>query len=412
MSRNVWIRASSLTLAVALLAGPALFAADGSPKFYEDVLPILQENCQSCHRPHGLNMGGMVAPMAFTDYDGVRPWAKSIARVVADREMPPWHATDEFAGVFKNERTLNEAEISTLVRWARGGAAKGDPANAPEAIAWTNAEWGLGEPDLIVMMPEPFWVEDDVEDQYVNFTVVITEEMLPETRYIRASEARGGSKAVHHIIARPLGGMAPGGGHKQYPAGFGSALAPGTEVRFNMHYHKEPGEGTGVWDQSQVAVWFHDTPVYHQVSSSAVGNSTFEVPPGHPEWKVGASQIFHEDTTILTMTPHMHLRGKSAKYTAFYPDGTQEVLLDVPKYDFNWQTAYTFKEPKLIPAGTRIEYEATFDNSTGNLSNPDAGSAVRFGGPTTAEMMLGFMATAPTKASLPEEVPSAGSAGR
>ena len=146
--------------------------------------------------------------------------------------------------------------------------------------------------------------------------------------------------------------------------------------------------------------------------STAIGNWTFEVPPGEADWRVGASMILEEDTTLLSMTPHMHLRGSAGKYTAFYPDGTVEVLLDVPKYDFNWQTAYTYAEPKRLPAGTRLQYEAHFDNSNGNLSNPDSSQAVRYGGPTTSEMMLGFMRIAPTEPVLPMEVPSAGGAGQ
>ena len=401
----------SSVLASALVLSPAALAGE-SPTFYKDVLPIVQENCQSCHRSEGINMGGMVAPMAFVDYAGTRPWAKSIARVVADRVMPPWHATAEFNGVFRNERTLTEDEIATLVEWVRTGAAEGDQADAPEPIVWANAEWRLGEPDLIVSLPEPFWVADEVEDQYQNIPVTITNEMLPVPRYIRASEARGGSKVVHHIVARPIGGMAPGGGHQEFIEGYGTLLEPGTVVNFNMHYHKEPGEGTGTWDQSRVALWFHTTPVYHPVRSTAIGNWTFEVPPGEADWRVGASMILDEDTTLLSMTPHMHLRGSAGKYTAFYPDGTVEVLLDVPAYDFNWQTAYTYAEPKLLPAGTRLQYEAHFDNSDTNLANPDSSQAVRYGGPTTSEMMLGFMRIAPTKPILPTEVPSAGGAGQ
>ena len=413
MSRNLRIRTSlPSVLLAAVLSTPMALAGDLADNltFYRDVLPIMQENCQACHRPFGLNLGGMVAPMALTDYADVRPWAKAIARVVSAREMPPWHATAEFNGVFSTERTLTDEEIATLVHWARSGAARGNPADGPAPIAWGNAEWRLGEPDLIVSIPEPYFVEDDVEDQYISFTATITREMLPEPRYIRASEARGGSAAVHHIIARPLGGMAPGGGHKEYPEGYGALLTPGTEVRFNMHYHKEPGAGTGGWDQSKVAVWFHDPakPVYHEVTSRAVGNRTFEVPPGHPNWKVGASMIFAEDTTILALVPHMHLRGKDAKYIAFYPDGSQEVLLEVPNYDFNWQTRYAFVEPKQVPAGTRIQFEAHFDNSVDNESNPNPSVPVRFGGPTTAEMMLGFMASAPTKPSLPVTGATAG----
>lgn len=397
---------SGLVLAFFLLGSvlvsgvPALGAAadQGTSQvtFYRDVMPILQENCQTCHRPYGLNLGGMVAPMAFTSYADVRPWAKAMAREVQAGNMPPWHASPEFHGVFSNERTLTEAEVATLVKWARSGAPRGNPADAPEPVVWPDGEWSLGTPDLVVKMTEPYFVEDDVEDLYVNFDVTLTAEMLPEARYVRASEARGGSQAVHHLIARPLGGMAPGGGHKVYPEGYGSRVEPGQVVTFNMHYHKEPGPGTGVWDQSMVAVWFHDGPVRHEVVTRPVGNWTFEIPPGHPNWKVGASMVLEEDTTILAFAPHMHLRGKSARYVAFYPDGTRETLIDVPTYDFNWQTRYQYNELKEVPAGTRIEFTAHFDNSAGNAYNPAPDEVVRYGQPTTAEMMLGWMSWAAT----------------
>jgi mono/diheme cytochrome c family protein len=404
----------SIVLAVVALAAagtlPALAATDTGERvtFYRDVLPILQANCQTCHRPFGLNLGGMVAPMSFLDYQEVRPWARSIARQVESRTMPPWHASDAQSGTFENERRLNDAEIATVVKWAKTGAVAGDPGDAPPAIEWPQREWAF-EPDLVVEMPEPFLVKDDVEDLYMDFPVTITEEMLPEPRWIRMSQAKGGSPVVHHIIARPIGGMAPGADYTMYPDGFGALLKPGDTVVFNMHYHKEPGPGTAVWDRSKVAVKFHDQPVTHPITTRPVGNGGFEIPPGHPDWKVGAAQVFDEDTTIIALLPHMHLRGSYAKYTAFYPDGSTEVLLEVPKYDFNWQTRYQYEVLKQIPAGTRIEFIAHYDNSAANPSNPDPSEAVRFGEPTTAEMMLGWMTYAPTRPQgKATEIPSGG----
>jgi len=410
MKRGV-LTPSILLFALSLAAGalPALGGDTGERvTFYRDVLPILQQNCQSCHRPFGLNLGGMVAPMAFLEYRDVRPWARSIARQVEARNMPPWHASDAQSGLFDNERRLSESEIATLVAWAGTGAVAGDLADAPPAIEWPQSEWAF-EPDLVVEMPEPFLVEDDVEDLYMDFPVTITEEMLPAPRWIRMSQAKGGSPVVHHIIARPIGGMAPGADYTIYPDGFGALLEPGDTVVFNMHYHKEAGPGTAVWDRSKVAVKFHDQPVTHPITTRPVGNGTFEIPPGHADWRVGAAQVFDEDITIVALLPHMHLRGKDAKYTAFYPDGSSEVLLEVPKYDFNWQTRYQYRVLKQIPAGTRIEFVAHYDNSAANPANPDPGEAVRYGEPTTAEMMLGWMTYAPTRpVAVDLEVPSGG----
>ena len=383
---------------------PAVADVPAQPTFYKDVLPILQENCQLCHRSNGADMGGMIAPMALVTYKETRPWAKAIAKQVEAKSMPPWHASEKFHGVFANERTLTDEQIATVVKWAATGARAGNPEEAPEPIVWPTTEWVIGEPDLVVKFDEPFFVDDDVEDEYVDIEVEITKEMLPEPRWIKAAEIHNGSEVVHHVIARPLAGNAPGIGARFYPEGYGAFLEPGTVVTFQMHYHKEAGPGTGVWDSTEIGLTFYDENerVRHPVTSDAIGNTWFEIPPGVSNWKVGSSKIFDEDTLLLGMMPHMHLRGKDAIYTAYYPDGSTEVLLDVPKWDFNWQTPYEYPEPKLIPEGTRIECIMHFDNSAENPHNPDPTDSVVFAGPTTAEMMLGWIYMAPAD---PQEDP-------
>ncbi len=375
---------------LALAAGVAT-ADSARPTFTKDVVPILQENCQICHRPVGKNNGGMVAPMALTTYQEVRPWAKAISRQVSEKSMPPWHASSEFNGVFANERTLTQEQIDTIVTWVEQGCRPGNPSDTPAEIVWPETRWSIGEPDIVVGMPDPYFVEDEVEDLYVDIPVMVTQEQLPEARWIQATEIKAGSEVVHHVIAFPLAGNAPGYSARTYPEGYGAMLKPEQKVNFQMHYHKESGPGTGTYDQTEIGVKFHTQPVHHAVQSSAIGNRWFEIPPGQADWMVGASRTFEEDTLILNMMPHMHLRGKSAKYTAYYEDGTTEVMLEVPEYDFNWQTPYEYPEPKLIPAGTRIDVEMHFDNSEGNPYNPDPTQAVVFDGPTTAEMMLGWM---------------------
>ena len=384
----------------ALVALPAVAsnssAADTGPvTFYSDVLPLLQESCQSCHRPNGANLGGMVAPMSFTSYGDTRPWAKSIARKVEAREMPPWHASQEQSGLFENERTLSDQEIDVFVRWAKGGAVAGDPASAPPPVEFPSADgWLIGEPELIVAMPEKYFVEDNVEDQYTSFRTQITEEMLPEPRWVRAVEFRPGSSAVHHIIAPPLGGIAPGNDPTTYKDGYGSRLEPGVTVRWQMHYHKEAGPGSGVWDQSQVGIRFYPKGYepQHIMQSAPMGNLWFEIPPGDSNYTSKVSYTFERDSKIVSFLPHAHLRGKAAKFVAYYPDGAQETLLDVPKYDFNWQTTYRYRSEKVMPAGSRVELTMVWDNSAENPNNPDPTETVVFGQPTTAEMMFGFMA--------------------
>ena len=389
LSRVPWV---IVAMATAL---PVAFAeAPEKPTFYKDVLPILQENCQVCHRPEGANLGGMIAPMSFATYEETRPWAKAMAKNVAAGSMPPWHAAPEHHGVFNNERTLTQDQIDTIVRWARQGAKKGSPKEAPEQREWPVAGgWTIGEPDLIVKMPESYFVKDDVEDLYVSFQTKITQEMLPEDRWMKAIEFRPGSPVVHHIIALPLGGIAPGNDATVYPDGLAMKLRSGTTVSWQMHYHKEPGPGTGSWDQSMAAIKFYpkDAVIQHELEVESLGRFDFAIPPGDPNYTMQVDYIFPRDTQIVSLMPHMHLRGKSATYEAFYPDGSSEILLNVPRYDFNWQTAYRFKDFKQIPAGTKLVFTAVWDNSDENPYNPDPTETVYWGQPTTAEMGFGFM---------------------
>ncbi|MCH8101027.1 MAG: hypothetical protein IIB74_11400, partial [Proteobacteria bacterium] len=199
----------------------------------------------------------LVAPLALMGFEGVRPWGKAIAKAVSSKYMPPWFATEEFHGVFRNERSLTETEIETIVKWVGQGARRGNPSDAPIPLTFTNKEWWLGEPDLIVQLPEKIWVSDEVEDWQPMVTVTLTEDQLPEDRWIKAAEFRPGSEAVHHIIARPIGGIAPGNAPRIYRDGYAAKLKAGSRIVWNMHYHKEPGAGTGMWDQSSVGIKFY-----------------------------------------------------------------------------------------------------------------------------------------------------------
>ena len=402
------------------------------PTFMKDVLPILQSNCQTCHRPSGANLSGMIAPMSLMTYEEVRPWAKSIAKVVDTRQMPPWHASREFDGVFRNERVLSADEIATITAWTQQGAQRGNPTDAPAPMKFNESGWNLGEPDLVIAFPEPFLVADDVEDLYHNVAVQLSKEQLPQDRWVKAVEFKPGSEVVHHIIGYAhsksdqtdltgdegsvtsgmLGGNAPGTDVAAYPDGYGVRVPAEAQITFAMHYHKEAGPGTAVLDNSQMAFQFQDTPVTHPIEISTIQNGGFEVPPFAKDWRVGGARLFTEDTELLAMMPHMHLRGKSAKYTAYYPDGTSEVLLDVPAYDFNWQSYYEYPVSKLLPAGTRLEMELVYDNSQENADRVgfDASKPVHFGGPTTDEMDLAWITIAP-KAPVNEDTKAGESTG-
>jgi hypothetical protein len=189
-----------------------------------------------------------------------------------------------------------------------------------------------------------------------------------------------------------IGGLAPGAEPRLMQEGYGVLLRKGSELRVSMHYHKEAGPGTGVYDQTKMGFFFYPKGAeVKPVNIAPIGNMDFEIPPGQGKWVVGMAQTFERPITILNYLPHMHLRGAAAEYTAFYPDGRSEVLLSVPRYDYNWQLAYEYPVPRTLPAGTRIEVKMVFDNSTNNLSNPDPAKAIRFGLETTAEMALGWM---------------------
>ena len=369
--------------------------APENPTFYKDVLPVLQGNCQVCHRPDGVNLGGMVAPMSFTTYESTRPWARSIAKQVEAKTMPPWHASPAQHGVFVNERTMTDPEIETLVRWAKSGAPAGDQADAPAAIEWPeNDGWSIGKPDLVIDMGLDYEVADDIEDHYITFETTITKEQLPEPRWVKAVEFRPGSSVVHHIIAPPLGGIAPGNDPDYYDDGFATLLKPDTKIRWQMHYHKEAGPGTAVMDRSMAAIRFYpkDFKPKHVVLTDPLATADFLIPPGEANYSHKTSMTFDFDALLLGLLPHMHVRGKAAHYLAKYPDGTEEVLLEVPAYDFNWQTQYKYPAPgKKVPKGTTIELTMTWDNSADNPNNPDPTVPVKFGQPTTDEMMFGFV---------------------
>ena len=383
--RRIALIAATTTISAVSFAEPVTF--------YDDALPILQENCQQCHRDAGPNLGGMVAPMAFTSYESTRPWAKAMVRALQSGAMPPWHAAPEHNGEFQNERTMAEADRETLIAWVNQGAKRGNPANAPEPRSWPDlGEWQIGEPDLVLTPDAPYTVEDDVEDEYIYLSTSM-KDRITEDRYIKAVEFRAGSPAVHHIFAVPLGGLVPGAEPLIFPEGVGGLLPVGFDVIWEMHFHKEPGPGTAVTDTSSVAIQFYDDPseVQHRIQRNDLGRYDFEIPAGNGNYSITKEHTFQYDSEIISFMPHFHLRGKAAKYEAFYPNGSSEVLLDVPRYDFNWQTTYNYKNFKLVPKGTRLVFTTSWDNSADNPYNPDASRVVRYGQPTTDEMSFGYL---------------------
>ncbi|MCH8858586.1 MAG: hypothetical protein IID54_03300, partial [Proteobacteria bacterium] len=368
-------------------------------------------NWQVCHRASGEGIAGMVAPMSLVDYREVRPWAKAVAKAVSSKKMPPWSATTETLGQFSNERYMSDADRDIIVRWVETGAARGKAADAPEPKEFEDKQgWGIGIPDLIVRIPEPYWVADDVQDIQPRFSFAITEEHMSEPRWIQAIEIMPGSEGVHHAVASArapefgehpaerfsAGSIAAGEDPIVYPEGFGNLLRPGTQISISMHYFKEVGPGTGFWDQTSIGFKFHEkgADVKYKVTRGGISARGWEIPPRQGDWLVGSSRTYNSDTVLISLHPHMHFRGKSMKYTAYYPDGTTETLLDVPDYNYAWQTQYHYKYPKFIPKGTRIDVMATYDNSeTKKAEYPviDIDRAIDFGGASTDEMMIPFI---------------------
>ncbi len=404
---------------LALVIAPPASANEADVTYYEDVLPIIQDNCQSCHRPEGLNLGGVIAPMSFMSFEETRPWARSIKSKVEAHEMPPWYASAP-KGVFSNERGLTEAEISTIARWVDAGAPAGDRSKAPAPKTFaeaTSGGWSLGTPDYVFQLDDPYFVEDDVYDLNISFYKTLTEAELPDDVWVRGWEFKTGAGSVaHHMcgyVRAPAPDVEPGAAAEKgvagagqlltciaegaeavmLPDGYGLHLEAGSTLTYNMHYHKEPGEGSGVWTQPEIAFFVEERPVTHKVINNSIGNTGFELPPRIDDYRIGASRTLEEDIYVLTYWPHGHLRAKAARYTATYPDGSTELLLDVPEYDQGWQETYKLKQPKLLPEGTRIDVSHWYDNSAerGALYDFDPTLTPGHGPRTDDEMSLGFI---------------------
>ena len=374
-------------------------AVSDAPTFYGEVLPIIHENCATCHQDSGMNMGGNVAPFSLLTYDDARRRARMIASAVREGRMPPWSAADMHKGTFSNERILEDHEKATLIAWAEGGAPAGDPAVAPPvpgfliAAAASNG-WTRGEPDLIIEFNEEYCLDDDLRDIYVDLPATITADMLPEDRWIKSVEYRNGP-AVHHIISA-VGGLVPGAAPRVYDDGYSRVIRAGPrDVMFNMHFNKEPGPGTAVCTNIQAGIIFKEPG--EEIRHVTGGDNLFItprdllIPAGASSHSASREYVFEEDVELLSFMPHMHLRGKAALYEITYPDGKHETLLHVPNYAFNWQHTYKFAEPPKIPAGSTLRFTLWWDNSENNPNNPDPTVDVKWGRPTDAEMSQGYM---------------------
>jgi hypothetical protein len=420
------------------LGAQATPAGANGPTYSHDVAAILYKNCTTCHRP------GEIGPMSLLTYKDVRPWAKSIASRVAAGTMPPWHA-DPATGEFLNDRRLTATEKDVIAQWVAAGAPEGDPKDLPDPPHYTEG-WIIGQPDAVLSMREDYPIPASGTVAYQYFEVPTD---FAEDRWVQAFEVRPGNRAVvHHVIvySRPpepaappapttqpprrpapvftfaagmeipagqtggpelhpdqqkprgendrpapkrlgpsIGAYVPGTASRVYVPGTATRLVAGSTLIFQMHYTTT---GQPTTDRTSIGLIFAKTPPKTELRGTALINGNFQIPAGDPDYRVDAEMTLNRDVTLWGMLPHTHVRGKRWSYEVEYPDGRKETILSVPKYDFEWQTDYIFKEPLKLPKGSKLHAAAWYDNSANNKSNPDPTKDVWWGDQTWEEMMF------------------------
>jgi hypothetical protein len=430
----------TLRLLIACLAAGALACA-AEPTFTRDVAPILYKHCVGCHHSND------IAPMPLVTYKEARPWAASIKEAVLSRKMPPWKA-DPHYGKWLNDPSLTPAELRTIEAWASGAKLEGDPASLPPAPVFTEG-WRNGKPDLVVSIPE-HKLEGKGSDEHVSIVVPTG---FTEDRWIVAAELRAGNrKIVHHAhvfvvdpeqkpaakqakspvddyarwlhvregteswmrpdapvindgcavddngvlpgsapsdIGSLMASYLPGRAPDVYPEGTARRIPAGASLRFQIHYSRATGKTET--DITSVGLIFAKEPPKQVARRIDLSNHMFRIAPGATNQEVSECHTFQKDMYITSLTPHMHLRGKSMRFEVTYPDGRKETLLNVPQYSFNWQITYRAATPIFIPKGTRLAFIAHFDNSVNNPANPNPNVAVRWGSASENEMMDGWV---------------------
>lgn len=377
--------------------------------YADHIAEIIDRHCVSCHRP------GEAAPFSLIGYDNAQRWARMIAYTTETRVMPPWKAVQGY-GRFMNENRLTEEQIELLKAWEAAGAPMGDESRIPEPPKF-DSEWMLGEPDLILQLPEEFPISADGRDEYWHF---VLEPDIDETVYVTAMDVKPGNRRiVHHVIAfldehdqstqymrrrgiegfayetfgspgfiptNSLGGWAPGMVPEELPGSAGIELKPGTKVVLQVHYNKS---GRPEVDQTRVGLYFSKEPPEEKVLIEWIANPMIRIQPDRDDQVFRAAFTVPRDANVYRVMPHMHLLGRSMKAWAELPDGKTEPLVWVDDWDFNWQFFYTFQKPLKLPAGSRIRVEAVYDNTTANPNNPsNPPRLVTWGEQTTDEMLL------------------------
>ena len=386
----------------------------GAPTFTRDVAPILEKNCQVCHRP------GEAGPFSMLTYEEARPWAAAIRQAVKTRKMPPWFA-DAHYGKFSNATALTQEEIDTIAAWVEAGAPKGDPKDMPPPANFLEG-WQIGKPDLVFELPRPFEVP---ASGVIDYQHVIVPTGFTKDTWLQAAEVRPTDRAVvHHIIAfirepksnwfkgqkageffiapqvktkeEPdtsalpsdfLVGYAPGQPAEILRPGQAKLIKAGSDIIFQIHYTPN---GKPISDRTKLGLVLAKEPPRERALTLSATNGTFKIPPGDPNYRVDATFEVRTPVKLSGLHPHMHGRGKDFLYRVVYPNGESRVLLSVPHYNWHWQNWYNLEEPVLLPKGAKIECTAHFDNSPNNPDNADPTKEVAWGEQSWDEMMVGF----------------------
>lgn len=395
-------------------AAPPQASEKAAPAFYKDILPLLQDHCQACHRP------GEIAPVPLVTYEQTRPWAPAIAKAVRSGMMPPWFADPRF-GQFSNNPSLTPQQIEAVLSWVEAGAPAGDPRDAPPPPQWTEG-WNIAKPDVVLPMPVPVRIPADGD---VEYTYEIVHTRFTEDKWIQMAEVHASSpQYVHHAVVyirppdskwlrhAPIGVpftastlsdpedrreahgttsdlllvYAPGSSPDRWPDGMAKFVPAGSDLIFQIHYTTN---GTPGNDRTKIGLVFAKIPPPQRVITLQLNDHAFIIPPGADDFRVEVQGTLPNDATLLSLFPHMHLRGKRFEYDIVRPDGSIETLLRV-NYHFHWQLSYRLAAPRLLKAGTRLRAVAWYDNSRNNPHNPDPGATVTWGDQTYQEMMVGF----------------------
>ncbi len=368
-----------------------------SVSYADDVAPILQARCQSCHQDGG------VAPWSMSSHQMVSGWAPMMRETLLTLRMPPGQIDEEYIGQFVDVHTITSEEKKTLVKWIDEGAPfEGGVDPLAQALPESSG-WSLGEPDLIVEFPP----QEIPASGVLDYKFIPVEIGLEEDQWVRAYEFDIGDNAVlHHVVAYTqdekqqkqnssgggsrtnFGGYAPGRAHVEFDENTGVLLKK--DMRFMVQFHYTT-VGRPAVDVTRIGLYFQDQKPEFPLSRTAVMDGEFIIPPGDADFEVQARALINKDSYLYNIAPHMHLRGKRVKYRAEYPDGTREDLLSIPNFQHNWQMVYRLREPKMLPAGTVIVAEGAFDNSANNKLNPDPTQEVRWGDQVWDEMFIAWM---------------------